>query len=58
MRPHGRDELDSLYFDYPRYFAPKLSKEKKEKSIDVVIVGAGPIGLTAALTVRSVGSHL
>ena len=38
MRPLGRDELDSLYFDYPKYGAPKFSKEKKERSVDVVIV--------------------
>ena len=47
-RPSGRNS--SLYFTNPQYqfvAPPELNGAKREH--DVVIVGAGPIGLTAAL---------
>ena len=54
MRPSGRSKLESLYFKYPKFKAPDFSLNK-EKSINVGIVGAGPIGLTAALTLAKYG---
>ena len=54
MRPFGREELNSLYFDYPKFKAPEIDK-KKEQTADIAIVGAGPIGLTAALTLAKYG---
>jgi 3-(3-hydroxy-phenyl)propionate hydroxylase len=50
MRPSGRGELESLYFDYPLYpfrRPPELDGEGVQHP--VVIAGAGPVGLTAAL---------
>lgn len=54
MRPAGRSELDSLYFTYPHFDGPS---ERGPLSDDapVAIVGAGPVGLTAALTLASEG---
>jgi 3-(3-hydroxy-phenyl)propionate hydroxylase len=50
MRPAGRGPLDSLYFSYPTFAAksvPELHGSGAKHG--VVIVGAGPIGMTAAL---------
>ncbi|MCG6656749.1 monooxygenase [Halomonas campisalis] len=50
MRPAGRSETDSLYFDYPHFpfvRPPELDGETVRHS--VAIVGAGPVGVTAAL---------
>jgi 3-(3-hydroxy-phenyl)propionate hydroxylase len=53
MRPAGRGSLDSLYFNYP-YFEPP-QRSDLQTSAPVVIAGAGPIGMTAALTLASYG---
>jgi 3-(3-hydroxy-phenyl)propionate hydroxylase len=56
MRPAGRAETDSLYFDYP-FFNPPTGKVRLELTIPtpVAIVGAGPIGMVAALTLAKEG---
>lgn len=54
MRPAGRGELDSLYFDYPR-FEPPRERAGLEAPVPVAIVGAGPVGLTAALALAAEG---
>ena len=47
-RSGSRDQ--SLYFDYPRYgFVRPPELEGQRVTHDVAIVGAGPVGLTAAL---------
>jgi 3-(3-hydroxy-phenyl)propionate hydroxylase len=48
MRPKGRDETESLYFTYPHFDAP-LDRNHLSNPTRVAIVGAGPIGMTAAL---------
>lgn len=56
MRPEGRGPLDSLYFTYPHFAAaraPELDGDTTQHP--VVIVGAGPIGMTAALTLARYG---
>ncbi|MDZ7809574.1 MAG: FAD-dependent monooxygenase [Arhodomonas sp.] len=56
MRPAGRGEYESLYFDYPTYpFArpPELDGERPRHA--VAIVGAGPVGVTAALALARHG---
>ncbi|QOR37113.1 monooxygenase [Billgrantia diversa] len=50
MRPAGRAETDSLYFDYPHFpfvRPPELGGNSIRHR--VAIVGAGPVGVTAAL---------
>jgi len=54
MRPAGRAELDSLYFDYP-HFDPPSAREQSADPVPVAIVGAGPVGLTAALALARQG---
>lgn len=54
MRPAGRGELDSLYFDYPQFAAP-VRDETFAREAPVAIIGAGPVGLVAALTLAAFG---
>ncbi|MBF7053810.1 FAD-dependent monooxygenase [Halomonas sp. KAO] len=50
MRPAGRSETDSLYFDYPHFpFVRPPELEGEAVRHQVAIVGAGPVGVTAAL---------
>lgn len=53
MRPAGRAELDSLYFDYPHFDPP--ARPSAEPLHQVAIVGAGPVGMVAALTLARHG---
>jgi 3-(3-hydroxy-phenyl)propionate hydroxylase len=56
MRPAGKGPLDSLYFTYPHFPArhvPELDGSAARHA--VVIVGAGPIGMTAALVLARYG---
>ena len=56
MRPAGRGPLESLYFDYPTFpfrRPPELDGERSGHP--VLIVGAGPVGLTAALALARQG---
>jgi 3-(3-hydroxy-phenyl)propionate hydroxylase len=53
MRPQGRGELDSLYFTYPQFHAPPVRKDEGVQP--VAIVGAGPVGMTAALALAAQG---
>ncbi|MFC3230667.1 FAD-dependent monooxygenase [Marinibaculum pumilum] len=53
MRPAGRGELDSLYFEYPHFEPP--DRPAAEPRRRVAIVGAGPVGLTAALALAAEG---
>jgi len=54
MRPEGRGETDSLYFTYP-HFAPPAEREGLSDPAKVVIVGVGPVGMVAALTLAKDG---
>jgi 3-(3-hydroxy-phenyl)propionate hydroxylase len=56
MRPAGKGPLDSLYFEYPRFAAPRAAElDGRAATHPVVIVGAGPIGMTAALVLAHYG---
>ncbi|MEK7266262.1 MAG: FAD-dependent monooxygenase [Pseudomonadota bacterium] len=54
MRPDGRSELQSLYFSYPQFAPPDRGRNFAAET-PVAIIGAGPVGLTAALTLASFG---
>lgn len=54
MRPAGRSDTESLYFRYP-HFAPPLDRAPASHPAPVAIVGAGPIGMTAALALAREG---
>ncbi len=50
MRPAGRSETDSLYFTYPHFEPPDpAARQARQNKAPVAIVGAGPVGMTAAL---------
>lgn len=53
MKPAGKGQWESLYFDYPQFDAP--TREGLPKKASVAIVGAGPIGMIAALTLARHG---
>ena len=56
MRPAGRGELDSVYFDYPHFDEPRGSRRAHlSDPVQVAIVGAGPVGMVAALTLAREG---
>lgn len=55
MRPAGRGELESLYFDYPRFPPPRRPMDGRPERHPVVVVGAGPVGLVAALSLAAGG---
>ncbi len=56
MRPAGRGETDSLYFDYPCFDAPEKARGATlSEPTPVAIVGAGPVGMTAALALAREG---
>ena len=56
MRPAGRSETESLYFNYP-YFEPPMgeARARLNEPVQVAIVGAGPVGMVAALTLAREG---
>lgn len=54
MRPKGRSETESLYFTYP-YFDGPSDRNHLSDPAAVAIVGAGPIGMTAALSLAREG---
>ena len=56
MRQAGRGKPESLYFGYSEFASAAVSEVDGERPIHpVAIVGAGPIGLTAALTLAKHG---
>ncbi|MBI3525858.1 MAG: FAD-dependent monooxygenase [Betaproteobacteria bacterium] len=56
MRPQGRGELESLYFDYPRFDTARVPEPSGETvTHQAIIVGAGPVGLTAAIALARYG---
>lgn len=55
MRPEGKGALESLYFEYPRFTAPSREHVIDNNQHKVAIVGAGPIGMFAALTLARFG---
>src|SRR5436309_14881204 len=56
MRPAGKGVLESLYFYYPRFAARRVPElDGATARHPVVIVGAGPIGMTAALALARYG---
>jgi len=56
MRPEGRGEHDSLYFTYP-HFDPPAPGAERDSPVPVAIVGAGPVGMVAALELARHGQR-
>lgn len=52
MRPSGRGQFESLYFEYPHFAPPRRGSDAEERH-QVLIVGAGPVGLVAALALAA-----
>jgi 3-(3-hydroxy-phenyl)propionate hydroxylase len=56
MRPAGKGPLESLYFEYPIFPARRVAElDGATVRHPVAIVGAGPIGMTAALVLARYG---
>jgi len=56
MRPAGRADTASLYFTYPQFAAPAgAARAGLARDVAVAIVGAGPVGMVAALTLAQQG---
>jgi len=56
MRPSGKGPLESLYFNYPIFPARRVAElDGATARHPVVVVGAGPIGVTAALVLARYG---
>ncbi len=56
MRPAGRGEFDSLYFDYPHFDPPEgAARTRLTAPARVAIVGAGPVGMASALALAREG---
>ena len=50
VRPAGRGELESLYFDYPHFeFRRPPEMAGQSDRHPAVVAGAGPVGMTAAI---------
>ena len=56
-RPAGRGDTESLYFNYPHFEPPTVAERDSRRSAPVAIVGAGPIGMTAALALAKERVH-
>ncbi|MEM7250473.1 MAG: FAD-dependent monooxygenase [Pseudomonadota bacterium] len=56
MRPAGRHQFESLYFDYPQFEVTRASElDGRSTEAPVAIVGAGPVGLLAAIDLARYG---
>ena len=56
MRPAGRGETESVYFDYPHFEEPQGNRRARLRDpAPVAIVGAGPVGMVAALALAREG---
>lgn len=56
MRPAGRGETESVYFDYPHFEEPQGNRRARlGDPAPVAIVGAGPVGMVAALALAREG---
>lgn len=53
MRPAGKHQFESLYFEYPHFDPPQ--RGQLSARVPVVIIGAGPIGMVSALTLAKHG---